>query len=97
VRSILVTGGFGFIGSHLVERLLADPETAVHVVDNLISSPIDVPRYVRELAGGERLTYDIRALHEYHQRLAAASIRSTTSLLWSALSGSCRTLARWPA
>jgi UDP-glucose 4-epimerase len=65
MRSILVTGGFGFIGSHLVERLLADPGARVHVVDNLVSSPIDVPTYVQELAGADRLTYDLCALHEY--------------------------------
>ncbi|MGI9013280.1 MAG: NAD-dependent epimerase/dehydratase family protein [Phycisphaerales bacterium] len=31
----LVTGGAGFIGSHLIERLLEDPGCAVTVVDNL--------------------------------------------------------------
>ena len=34
MRRVLVTGGAGFIGSHLVERLLAD-EAAVTVLDNL--------------------------------------------------------------
>ena len=35
-RRVLVTGGAGFIGSHVVERFLADGAT-VHVVDNLVS------------------------------------------------------------
>ena len=34
---ILVTGGLGFIGSHLVETLLLDKENEITVVDNLIS------------------------------------------------------------
>jgi UDP-glucose 4-epimerase len=35
-RRVLVTGGAGFIGSHVVERLLADGAD-VHIVDNLVS------------------------------------------------------------
>jgi len=38
-RSVLVTGGAGFIGSHLVERLLLDNE--VTVVDNLSSGRME--------------------------------------------------------
>src|SRR5687768_16730185 len=34
-RKILVTGGAGFIASSLAERLAADPENYVVVVDNL--------------------------------------------------------------
>lgn len=68
MRQILVTGGFGFIGSHLVERLLAEPDTHVHVVDNLASSPIDVDTFARDLPGRERLTYDLCALEALEAR-----------------------------
>ena len=37
---ILITGGAGFIGSHLCDRLLADGHSVV-VLDNLITSSIN--------------------------------------------------------
>ncbi len=36
--SVLVTGGAGFVGSNLVQRLLDDGAARVHVVDNLLSA-----------------------------------------------------------
>lgn len=58
----LVTGGFGFIGSHLVEALLAAGHE-VHVVDDLSSNPVPLDVLLEEI-GHERLTYDIQPLHE---------------------------------
>src|SRR5689334_7990197 len=34
MKNILITGGAGFIGSHLVDHLLTDPRHRVTVVDN---------------------------------------------------------------
>jgi UDP-glucuronate decarboxylase len=39
-ESVLVTGGAGFVGSHLVDRLLARGDR-VHVVDNLATGSVD--------------------------------------------------------
>ena len=33
-RMVLITGGAGFIGSNLAERLLQTPETRVRIFDN---------------------------------------------------------------
>jgi UDP-glucose 4-epimerase len=71
VRTILVTGGFGFIGSHLVERLLADPRTRVHVVDDLSTSPIDVEAFLAAVPDRARLTHDLCTLEAYCARGAA--------------------------
>ena len=45
---ILVTGGFGFIGSHLVERVAEDRRASVSVVDDLSSSPLPLGQLLRE-------------------------------------------------
>lgn len=43
-RTFLVTGGAGFVGGNLVRRLLREGASAVHVVDNLLSSErLNVP------------------------------------------------------
>lgn len=49
VRTVLVTGGAGYIGSHTCLELLNTPEYRVVVVDNLDNSSEESLRRVREL------------------------------------------------
>jgi nucleoside-diphosphate-sugar epimerase len=64
MKQILVSGGFGFIGSHLVERLLAEGHQ-VHVVDNLVSNPIPYSDLIAELPNTHLLTCDIADIEWY--------------------------------
>lgn len=76
MTKILVTGGFGFIGSHLVEILLKDTNCQVHVVDDLSSSPLPLERLLEELKHSEgRLTYDICTVAEYCRRSADTPVQ----------------------
>lgn len=58
MQKTLVTGGFGFIGSHLVELLL-EAKQKVHVVDNLSSNPLPVEFLLEEWGHPIDLSYDI--------------------------------------
>ena len=55
-RTILITGGAGFIGSNLAERLLADPTARVRIFDNLsrhgVRANLD---WLNSLDGADRL------------------------------------------
>lgn len=65
VKKILVTGGFGFLGSHLVELLLADADNHVHVVDNLSTSPVPLDDLLHEWKNPERLTYTVTGMETF--------------------------------
>jgi nucleoside-diphosphate-sugar epimerase len=44
-RKILVTGGAGFIGSAVAEKLAENPENYVVIVDNFLTgSPVKIPQ-----------------------------------------------------
>jgi UDP-glucose 4-epimerase len=68
MRKVLVTGGFGFVGSHLVEELHRDPSLFIHVVDNLSSNPLPLPYLLAELGPMPRLAYDICSVQQYCDR-----------------------------
>ena len=65
MNKILVTGGFGFLGSHLIELLLSNKNNKVHVVDNLSTSPLPLWYLLNLLPDKDNLTYDIRDLVDY--------------------------------
>lgn len=68
MKNILVTGGFGFIGSHLVEALLVGESNRVHVVDDLSTSPIEVQPFIRQLNDAKRLTFSFMSVRDYFGR-----------------------------
>ncbi len=57
-RTILITGGAGFIGSNLAERLLAEPATQVRIFDDLSRRGVSHNlAWLQGLAGSERLEF----------------------------------------
>lgn len=48
-RRILITGGAGFIGSSLAERLAADPDNFVVLIDNLLTGSVSkIPKSIHQ-------------------------------------------------
>lgn len=68
-KSILVTGGFGFLGGYLIELLVKDRDNAIHVVDNLSTNPIPLDDLLKEIGTWRNLTYDICPVEEYCRNL----------------------------
>lgn len=62
---VLVTGGFGFLGGHVLEQLLVDDVHEVHVVDNLSTSPVKVEVLLEELPSTARLEYDLCSVADF--------------------------------
>lgn len=57
-RTILITGGAGFIGSNLAQRLLADPSNRVRIFDNLSREGVEANlEWLHNLDGAGRLEF----------------------------------------
>src|SRR5687768_4718349 len=60
-KRIVVAGGAGFLGSHLIDRVLADGAAAAVAVDNLITG---TERNVASLQGDPRFTFQRQDITE---------------------------------
>jgi UDP-glucose 4-epimerase len=68
--NILVTGGFGFIGSHLIQQLGREhPNDRIHVVDNLSSSPLPLEALLAEIGPPRNVSHAIGTIQEQRSAL----------------------------
>ena len=65
MKKILVTGGFGFIGTTLVDLLLQDSYNKVHVVDDMSTASIDINDYISQISNSSSLSYDISTVENF--------------------------------
>lgn len=68
MKKILVTGGFGFIGSTLVEILLEDKRNRVHVIDDMSTSPIDITDFLKVNKNPKNLSFEIITVNDFFSR-----------------------------
>ncbi|MBF0176415.1 MAG: NAD(P)-dependent oxidoreductase [Magnetococcales bacterium] len=68
MKTILITGGFGFLGTHLTELLTQDQEDRVHVVDDLSTSPLSLEYYFSKIGNRPNLTWDILTIQNFFAR-----------------------------
>ena len=62
MKKILVTGGFGFLGTHLLEILLEDPNNQITVIDNLSTNPLSIEPTLKLLNNPKQLRYEIASV-----------------------------------
>ena len=68
MKKILVTGGFGFIGTTLIQLLTEDKNNSVHVVDNMSTSPIILDHFLKSFAEKDNLSYEITSIQDYFNK-----------------------------
>lgn len=66
MKKILITGGFGFLGTHLVELLMKfEPYAAIHIVDNLSTNVMDHEDFLDSIGNPSNITWSIADVSEY--------------------------------
>ena len=65
MKSILITGGFGFIGTTLLELLLENKDAHIHVVDNMSTSPVILDHFLGNLYHKENFSYDLISVQDF--------------------------------
>jgi len=65
MKKILITGGFGFLGTHLTEHLVMEKDNLVHVVDDLSNNPVNIDYFINEIEDPKNLSFNIMKVKEY--------------------------------
>lgn len=60
MKRILVTGGAGFLGSHLCKRLVADPNCTVTAIDNLFTGRMENIQQLMDAKNFTFIQHDVR-------------------------------------
>ncbi len=55
MKRVLITGGLGFIGSHLTEHLLQHDSCSIDIVDNLANHSVE-PEEIKKLEGAHKIS-----------------------------------------
>lgn len=64
-KRVLITGGFGFLGGHVLEQLLSYDVKRIHVVDNLSTNPVATDVLLRDLPNTSALSFDLCSVADY--------------------------------
>ena len=65
MKKVLITGGFGFIGTTLTDLLVQRKDSHIHIVDDLSTSSIDIDDYLNQIGNPSNLTFDITTVEKF--------------------------------